>query len=176
MKERSQDLADSLRDRFAKEPVEFDEDDWYGESFMDTGSVFTDDGFGYSEEDSLPPTPFEHSSEYEFYEDEESESFTYDYHTQEVPSDVTKTRVQEREVAQVELSESWAGQQDDSTFDPNPIRENQTQFLYVRRQFKMMKQLQQLRMDQVQHRVVAHKFIDMKHPWESIRLQMQHPH
>ena len=74
LRERSRDLADSLRERFSKEPVEFDEDDWYGESFMDTGSVFTDDGFGYSEEDSLPPNSFEHSSEYEFHEDEESES------------------------------------------------------------------------------------------------------
>ena len=124
LKERSRDIADSvtgsLKDRFSREPV-VDEDDWYGDSFMDTGSVFTDDGFGYSEEDSLPPNSFEHSSEYDFHGDEESESFTYDYHTQELPSDVTKTRVQHREVAQVELSESWADKPDDSTFDPNPI-------------------------------------------------------
>ena len=124
LKERSRELADSvtgtLKDRFSREPV-LDEDDWYGDSFMDTGSVFTDDGFGYSEEDSLPPNSFDHSSEYDFQQEEESESFTYDYHTQELPSDVTKTRVQQREIAQVELSESWMEKQDDSTFDPNPI-------------------------------------------------------
>ena len=122
LKDSSMRWADTIKNKMSRSSVE-EQDDWYDDSFFETGSVYTeytDDGVEFTEEESLPPNSFEHSSEYEP-ESEFSEDYSYDYHTRELESDVTKTQVQNREVAQVEFSESFAGLQDDSTFDPNPI-------------------------------------------------------
>jgi DNA segregation ATPase FtsK/SpoIIIE-like protein len=122
LKDSSMRWADSIKNKMSRSSVE-EQDDWYDDSFFETGSVYTeytDDGVEFTEEESLPPNSFEHSSEYEP-ESEFSEDYSYDYHTRELDSDVTKTQVQNREVAQVEFSESFAGPVDESTFDPNPI-------------------------------------------------------
>ncbi len=121
LKENSQRLSDSIRNRFSRNEDEYG---WDDESIFETSSVYvteyTDDGVEFTEEDSLPPNSFDHSSEYEHSEYEPSEDFSYDYHTRELDADVTKTQVQNSEIAQVEFSESWEAQQEDSTFNPRP--------------------------------------------------------
>ena len=114
----SEGVADSVREKFVSQMsligmIRFTR-------LHESGSMFTDDGLEYSEEDSLPPNSYEHSSEYEYSEAEYSEDYSYDYHTQEIEGDVTRTQVQQRSVAQVELSEQWNTGSFESTFNPSP--------------------------------------------------------
>ncbi len=125
LKDNSLRLADSLRDKFSRRQ-EVDEDQWYDdESFFDGEyhSEYTDDGTEYTEEDSFPPESFEAPSEYEYSESCHSEDYSYDLHTQKLhdePQDVTRTQVQSSTLVEAEFSEAWYDQ-DDSTFDPNPM-------------------------------------------------------
>ena len=121
IKEWSEGVAENVRAHFQSNDDEYDWDDSFYTEYTESGSMFTDDGREYSEEDSLPPNSYEHSSEYEYSEAEHSEDYSYDYHTQEIESDVTRTQVQQRSVAQVEFSEQWKTGGFESTFDPNPV-------------------------------------------------------